>query len=174
VSLSVERVGHHTVKKLFRSLQSLDDKAELSDELASGMNRLSGNAMGRSVMDACFVREYCEGEKAWTDAVNKQAREEEWLKDIVGKGEGVESSNDNLGNKKRKRKRKKTQSEPEKKSGDNNDGDSDNDAIDDGNGDEDKKSSAVESIMDAISIPDDTKGKEEKKRKRKRKRKADE
>ena len=48
VSLSLDRVGHHIVKKLFHALPKMDDKAKLVEELVAGGNRLNGNVMGRT------------------------------------------------------------------------------------------------------------------------------
>ncbi len=101
VALSVERVGQHTVKKIFIKLQSMEDRLSLSEELAQGIHKLDTNAMGRSVISECAVRDYMEGEEVWNNAVKKLLEKESFLKDII---EG------NLGGseKKRKRKRKKT------------------------------------------------------------------
>ena len=56
VTLSVDRVGHHCVIKLFGGLVDMDDRLRLVKELvATGIKRLTGNAMGRKVMEACFV-----------------------------------------------------------------------------------------------------------------------
>jgi len=101
VGLATERVGHHTVKKLFNSLPSIDDKAELAAELSKGNNRLGGNAMGRSVMEACAIEHFLEGEQPWKDALKKlQEKERIWNEIIEG---DIESG----GKKKRSRKRKK-------------------------------------------------------------------
>ena len=98
-SLSVERVGHHTVKKIFIKLTSMDDRKALSEELADGINRLNGNAMGRSVIADCAVKDLMEGEDVWNAAVKKRLEREIFLKEIVEGNFGTE--------KKRKRKRKK-------------------------------------------------------------------
>jgi len=106
VSLSVERCGHHTVKKIFIKLTNMEDRASLSRELAIGINRLSGNAMGRSVIADCFVKDYMEGEDVWNAAVKKRLEREVFLKEIdEGNFGGTE--------KKRKRKRKKTSQDEE-------------------------------------------------------------
>lgn len=102
-SLSVERVGHHTVKKIFMKLNSFEDKAIISSELCNSMRILSGNAMGRSIITDCAVREYMEGEEIWKTTVKKMMERESFLKDITMKG-GEEADNNT---KKRKRKRKK-------------------------------------------------------------------
>ena len=83
VALSVERVGHHLVQNLFGALKSLDEKATLTCELARGINRLGGNAMGRKVMATCAVKEFMEGEDIWKEEVRRQARKEEILKELV-------------------------------------------------------------------------------------------
>lgn len=100
--LSAERVGHHVVMKLFRALP-YDDKAVMSAELSHSLNRLGSNAMGRSVMVSCAVKEYLEGENAWKEALAKQKVNEEWLNDILG-GDG--GSGDEAGGKSRKKRRK--------------------------------------------------------------------
>mmetsp|Transcript_41 Transcript_41/g.90 ORF Transcript_41/g.90 Transcript_41/m.90 type:complete len:725 (-) Transcript_41:175-2349(-) len=100
VSLSVSRVGHHTVRKIFIKLQSMDDKAALSAELAQGINRLNGNSMGRSIITDCAVKDYLESKEVWESAVKKRMEKESFLKDIF-------EGNLDGGEKKRKRKRKK-------------------------------------------------------------------
>jgi hypothetical protein len=99
--LAAERVGHHVVIKLFRALP-LEEKAALSLELSHSLNRLGGNAMGRSVMDSCAVKEYLEGEVVWKSALAKQEEKDNWLKDIMG-----ESDNEDTEKSKKKRKRKR-------------------------------------------------------------------
>ena len=101
VSLSVERIGHHTVKKIFIKLEKKDHRYALSEELAHGINRMNGNAMGRSVITDCAVKDFMEGEEVWNATVKKRLEKEVFLKEIAeGKlGAGTE--------KKRKRKRKK-------------------------------------------------------------------
>jgi nucleotidyltransferase/DNA polymerase involved in DNA repair len=101
-ALAVDRVGHHTVKKLFRGLTEWDDKAILTAELAQALNRLGGNSMGRSVIQACAVKEFLEGEEAWKTAVRKAHHREELVEDILAIGE-----KDTKAEKKKKRKRKK-------------------------------------------------------------------
>jgi nucleolar protein 9 len=101
VALASDRVGHHSVKKLFKSLPSVDDKAELAAELAQGINRLGGSSMGRSVMEACALDKFLEGEKPWKDAMKKLQEKDKWLNEII------EGEVDDGGKKKRKRKRKK-------------------------------------------------------------------
>lgn len=98
VALSVERVGHHTVKKMFRVLQSMEDKASLSAELAQGINKLSGNSMGRSVILECAVKDFMEGEDVWKDAVAKIDETHNLFNDIFGESEELEKQ------KKKKRK----------------------------------------------------------------------
>lgn len=99
--LAAERVGHHAVIKLFKALP-MDEKAALSAELSQSLNRLGSNAMGRSVMVSCAVKEYLEGEEIWKAALTKQEEKDNWLKDIVG---GNDNENDGKSKKKRKRKR---------------------------------------------------------------------
>jgi hypothetical protein len=122
VSLSTDRVGHHTVKKLFTALPRIDDKAKLLEELVSGGNRLIGNTMGRSVAEACSVDEYRENPKQWRKEIAKliDKKEDSFLEEITkptGEGSGEKQRP------KRKRKRKKkgaasdeTEEPPNKKS----------------------------------------------------------
>jgi hypothetical protein len=44
VALSVDRIGHHTTKKVFRALDDMGSREELVQELVEGTNRLTGNA----------------------------------------------------------------------------------------------------------------------------------
>jgi hypothetical protein len=101
--LAAERVGHHTVVKLFRALPTMEDKAALSAELSHSLKRLGGNAMGRSVMVSCAVKEYLVGENEWTKAVNKHRGKEKWLEEILGEREG---SDNRAGEDEKKRRRK--------------------------------------------------------------------
>ena len=82
VALACDRVGHHTVQKLFRVLRNDDLKATLTSELAQNANRLGGNAMGRSVTEACLVKEFMEGENAWNDALRKTRQNVDWLEEL--------------------------------------------------------------------------------------------
>lgn len=102
--LAAERVGHHTVEKLFRALPTLEDKAALSAELSHSLNRLGSNKMGRSIMVTCAVKEYLEGENAWKDALAKQKGKEDWLAEILGE---EQKGSDEVKSKKRKKERKK-------------------------------------------------------------------
>jgi hypothetical protein len=92
--LATERVGHHTVEKIFRALPTMEDKALLSAELSHSLNKLGSNAMGRSVMVSCAVKEYCEGESVWKEAVSKQKGKESWLKEIIGEKEASDDDGD--------------------------------------------------------------------------------
>lgn len=105
VALSVHRVGHHTVKKIFKKLTNMEDRASLSKELADGINRLNGNAIGRSIILDCAVKDYMEGEEVWNNAVKKLLEKESFLEEIL-KG-------DVSAEKKRKRKRKKGGKSPD-------------------------------------------------------------
>ena len=113
--LATERVGHHTVEKIFRALPTMEDKAVLSAELSHSLNKLGSNAMGRSVMVSCAVKEYCEGESVWKEAVSKQKGRESWLKEIIGEKETSDDDGDEGKKKRRKKdnknKKKRTDSE---------------------------------------------------------------
>ena len=93
-SLALDRVGHHTVIKLYK-LCSLEGKLAIAAELVKDKNRLSGNAIGRSVSDICYLRQLAEGEDAWRESTTNQLAAENFLDEMVGSS------------KKRKRKRKK-------------------------------------------------------------------
>ncbi|MGK3741904.1 MAG: hypothetical protein ACI90V_008758 [Bacillariaceae sp.] len=84
-SLATDRVGHHTVKKLFKSLPRIDDKAKLVEELLEGGNRLRGNTMGRSVIEACAVDVYDENRKEWRHKVGRMlsSTEESFLAEVT-------------------------------------------------------------------------------------------
>ena len=109
--LAAERVGHHTVEKLFKALPTIEDKAAMSAELSQSLNRLGSNSMGRSVMVSCAVKEYLEGENVWKEALARQRGKENWLEEITGvqKGDGEmdEDDVDEEGTKAKKRKRHK-------------------------------------------------------------------
>jgi hypothetical protein len=104
VALSVERIGHHTVNKIFIKLGKTEHRFSLSEELANGINRLNGNAMGRSVIMDCAVKDFMEGEELWSATVKKRLEREDFLKDIVEGNLGTPGTGTE---KKRKRKRKK-------------------------------------------------------------------
>jgi hypothetical protein len=105
--LAAERVGHHTVEKLFRALPTMEEKAALSAELSHYLNRLCGNAMGRSTMVKCAVKEYLEGEAVWKEALAKQLKEN-WLEDILcDKNTGSDDESHEAKQVRKKEKRKK-------------------------------------------------------------------
>ena len=111
--LAAERVGHHTVEKLFRALPTYDDKAVMSAELSQSLNRLGSNAMGRSVMVSCAVKEYLEGESVWKEALAKQKEKGGWLEEILG--EEKEGSDDEQDSDEPKTKKRKIKKEKKKK-----------------------------------------------------------
>jgi nucleolar protein 9 len=122
VSLSTDRVGHHTVKKLFTALPRIDDKAKLMEELVSGGNRLIGNTMGRTVVEACSVDEYRENPKQWRKQIAKMIdmKEDSFLEEVT-KPTGGESGEKQKPKRKRSRKKKgaegdETEQPPNKKS----------------------------------------------------------
>ncbi len=64
-ALAVDRrVGHFTLTKLY-TLCSLYRKLAMASDLIQEQNRLSGNAMGGSVMEFFSVRQLMESEYAW-------------------------------------------------------------------------------------------------------------
>jgi len=105
--LAAERVGHHAVEKLFRALPTMEDKASFSAELSHSLNRLDSNAMGRSVMVTCAVKEYLEGESVWKNALAKQREKGNWLEEITGEKEGSEDEDEAEEIKTKKRKKDK-------------------------------------------------------------------
>mmetsp|Transcript_436 Transcript_436/g.647 ORF Transcript_436/g.647 Transcript_436/m.647 type:complete len:711 (-) Transcript_436:65-2197(-) len=94
-SLALDRVGHHTVIKLYK-MCPLEGKLAIASELVKDKNRLSGNAIGRSVSEICSLRQLTEGEDAWRESTTNQLAAEKFLDEIVG------------ATKKKKRKRKKS------------------------------------------------------------------
>lgn len=82
VALASDRVGQHTVKKLFHAL-SVEDKGKLNSELAQGTNRLRGSSMGRSVMDVCALEVFSRSEKEWKEAIRKREQKDTWLQDVL-------------------------------------------------------------------------------------------
>ena len=117
VALSSDRVGHHIVMKLFQALPKLDDKSKLVEELATqGGNRLSGTAMGRSVMEACRVTEYQDsGAKHWRHTMANTMQhqghgtaEDDILKDVIPSTTSSDGG-DKASKSKRKRKRKRAE-----------------------------------------------------------------
>jgi hypothetical protein len=104
VALATDRVGHHVVKKVFRSLSDIEEQQHLVEELSDGRSRLNGNSMGRDVMDACLVREFTsEGVDGWRSMTRKMLRKKEWLADLVHADEEL---NPKKGKNKRKKKHK--------------------------------------------------------------------
>ena len=95
VALSVVRIGHHA--EMFLALHSMEDKAALCSELSKGINRLNGNAIGRSIIVDYAVKEYMDSDSVWKEAVKKKIEKDIFIDEIVG----------NNSHKKRKRKRKK-------------------------------------------------------------------
>ena len=87
VNLSGDRIGHHTVKKLFHALTDLKAREVLVQELVGGKKRLSGTSMGRSIITECLVHEYeTKGEAEWRRLIKKRAEKETWVDDIVHGG----------------------------------------------------------------------------------------
>jgi Pumilio-family RNA binding repeat len=84
VSIAIDRVGHHTIKKLFVALVDVSDKRLLVEELIAGKNRMNGNSMGRNVLDALEVRAYeMNGELEWSNMIKRHIAKKEWLKEIL-------------------------------------------------------------------------------------------
>jgi hypothetical protein len=88
--LGCDRVGQHVVKKIFKVLPE-KEKLNLVEELSHGIIRLGGSAMGRSVIDACAVRQFTEGIEAWKHAIKKASMQEEWLKEMLGGDKAAET-----------------------------------------------------------------------------------
>jgi Pumilio-family RNA binding repeat len=84
VALAVDRVGHHTVQKLFDVLRDIKDQERLVQELLVGKSRLLGNSMGRTVLDALQVRVYeAQGEAEWAKSIKSNQKKKEWLNEII-------------------------------------------------------------------------------------------
>lgn len=84
LALASDRVAHHSVKKIFSALQSMDEREELVKELSQSTNRLNGTAMGRSVMETCAVDDYLSrGSAEWRKKINKNVKKEGFLKGIM-------------------------------------------------------------------------------------------
>ena len=115
----------------------MGSREELVQELAEGTNRLTGNAMGRSVVETCAVREYTsKGQDQWRKTVQKTLEREEWLKEMVSRDT---HKRDDTKTSSLERKRQGSDLEPASKKS--------------------RKADAVtlDSIMDAISIPAEAK-----------------
>jgi hypothetical protein len=67
--LSRHRVGHHVVRKLFLALPTISEKEKVVEELLKGKNSLSGNPMGRSIIEACALDQYELNQKNWRKQV---------------------------------------------------------------------------------------------------------
>lgn len=110
IALSTDRVGHHTVKKLFHALPKIEDKIKLVEELAGGGNRLNGNAMGRSISAECMVELYNENRKEWRKAMT-MSQTKETLKSVdtfLSKQNPSNLNDDEKPKAKRKRKRNRS------------------------------------------------------------------
>jgi len=86
-SLATDRVGHHTVKKVFRALPRVEDKLTLVEELSSAGNRLHGNKMGRSVVEACCVDVFVDdgsNNTEWRHKVGRMAKKENFFTELIG------------------------------------------------------------------------------------------
>ena len=81
-------------------LKSYEDKSLISAELSKSIRTLDGNAMGRSIITHCALREYIEGEDVWRSTVKKAVEKESFLNEIT-EGDVTTST------KKRRRKRKR-------------------------------------------------------------------
>ena len=116
IALASDRVGHHTVKKLFRALP-LNDKTKLVSELSRGGNRLSGSSMGRAIAEACSLSDFLLlGESDWKALIKRRQQKETWLQEIITEGEDQQGQDqdgdqDGQGPKKRTRKRKRKKKE---------------------------------------------------------------
>jgi nucleolar protein 9 len=132
-TLASDRVGHHVTIKMFQNLVDIDDRKCLVEELSTRRSRLNGCNMGRKVMDVCLIREFsAEGEVAWKALVRKMMVNSNWISDLT------ESKEAELSWPKQKRKSERDEN---------------------GGSKQNKKAAramptAVESIMDAIKLPD--------------------
>jgi hypothetical protein len=143
VALASDRVGHHTVMKMFAALPRIDDKAKLVEELSTGGNRLGGTAMGRSVVETCLVDEYQDSKKSWRQSVSRMLEKEdkpceEIIPGVAAEKEGGKEKS------KRKRKRKRPENKTEEQ---------DEEASPKKVQQTSSKHLSVDSIMNAMSIP---------------------
>ena len=152
ISLATDRVGHHTVKKIFKALPRIDDKAKLTEELLSGGNRLNGNSMGRNVIELCLVDLYDEDRKEWRNKVGRMmtsTKEDDFLSEIIAEHTAVSNVEGETAvvttKTKRKRKRKRSTNSID---------DSNADAGKDSKKTQQKSSSnmTMESIMDVMAV----------------------
>ena len=110
VSIASDRIGQHVVRKLFASLTDVDVGKQLVIELSSGKARLNGSAMGRSVMESCFVHEFiAKGEKEWTTLVRKMHQKYTLAKEIFEEVDPVSAERPD------RKRRKKTDGEHQAK-----------------------------------------------------------
>jgi Pumilio-family RNA binding repeat len=171
ISLATDRVAHHLVKKVFVALPKITDKSKLVEELGEGYNRLSGNAMGRSVIEACMLNEYLEDKKNWRRLVSKQQntpKDRDALEGVIPSTNAGTPTTDDSKNlhlvaagctqdkSKRKRKRKKANDNTE----DNENEEEDRQSRPRKEENKERKSQkskilSLESIMNAMSIPKD-------------------
>lgn len=104
ISLATDRVGHHAVLKLFRSLPTMKARGELMRELSEGRHRLQGNAMGRSILSECEVDSYKnQGFADWSKKIQSQIEQRAWLDDLSSNAiqNGSECGNDDVQKRKR-------------------------------------------------------------------------
>jgi len=120
---------------MFHALSTVDLKLNLIQELGQAeMNRLSGNAMGRAVIEECSLHDFMRGgEYTWKDVVSKKMRQKEWLSELCEDGNAVEKPT-----KKRRKRRKGANS-----GADLEDGKKDNNI---------SKTSVVNTIMDTLTM----------------------
>jgi len=138
-SLATDRVGHHTVRKLFHALPKIDDKAKLVEELVDGGNRLNGNAMGRAVSEECQVEQYRENRKDWRKVMTStaNAKEKNPADEIISEvTKKTDAQSGEQAKSKRKRKRKRSEK-------------SEGDGKKDGSG---KKRFVTDAIIEALTV----------------------
>jgi len=82
IALASDRVGHHCVIKLFKALD-FQDKIIMVSELSRGHYRLTGSAMGRSVIENCAITAFLEGENVWEDTIRKLQNNDTFLSEIL-------------------------------------------------------------------------------------------
>ena len=107
-SLSVDRVGYHMVKNMFNALPTLDLKLNLVIELGQNINRLNGNAMGRSIINECSINDFMRGgEYTWRDIETKKMKQREWLQDLSSRKDNANDDGDTKKKKKRRKRKRK-------------------------------------------------------------------
>lgn len=151
VELAIDRVGHHSVIKLFQALERFEDKEVLAAELVKSRSKLKGNAMGRKVMEVCLLQEYVDSSEGWKQALAKKRKREEFLHEILQ--DVIEKNDEDDVVVKEGRKRQRSKKNKGETSADEEAAATDGSKKSRSEAKKSATKSSVESIMEAISIP---------------------